>query len=275
MADIYKKCSRFVLSKYELRSLDCPHPDRSGSEGRAKLYGDQYGFKKGACKRCDKTFDTTFTKKETCDFHVERSRKIRGVHKPHGCCGSHFGGKGCRSAPSHVYIGNLYLDVEGFTRTQPLASPSADGNYGIHTVKGLEVCKVSVINSSLETVYDEFCLPTTEIIDYNTIWSGIRAEDLQDVTKTWAEMRQDLLGIFNRKTILVGHGLGTDLRLLKILHNRVVDTLKLYPHPHGSHLRRSLKDIAQSFLGRSIQTGEGHDSHEDAEVAMQLVLRKL
>ncbi|WAR18714.1 SDN5-like protein [Mya arenaria] len=60
-----------------------------------------------------------------------------------------------------------------------------------------------------------------------------------------------------------------------IVHDKVVDTLKLYPHPHGSHLRRSLKDIAQGVLGRSIQTGEGHDSHEDAEVAMQLVLRKL
>ncbi|XP_052267714.1 putative exonuclease GOR isoform X1 [Dreissena polymorpha] len=167
-----------------------------------------------------------------------------GVQHPHACCGGTSGSKGCINAP-------------------------------IHTKKGIEICKVTVVDSKCNVVYDEYCLPTTDIIDYSTIWSGIKEEHLKNVTKTTEEMRNDLLALFNKDTILVGHGLGSDLMLLKIFHSKVIDTLILYPHNRGLPLRRSLKDIAKTELRRDIQNGDGHDSKEDAEVTMRLLLRKL
>ncbi|KAH3874779.1 hypothetical protein DPMN_038032 [Dreissena polymorpha] len=65
------------------------------------------------------------------------------------------------------------------------------------------------------------------------------------------------------------------MMVLKILHSKIIDTLILYPHPRGLPLKRSLKDIALTELNRSIQNGVGHDSKEDAEVTMKLLLKKL
>lgn len=281
-AEEYRKFSRQVLSESRLRTLDYPRPHPNGNLGDVILYGDHFGFTEGRCKRCEKPFDVTFTNRTECDFHTERSRRYGGRQHPHGCCGKGLGSRGCRIAKSHVYKGNLYLDLKGYRKTQT-KEPPADGNYGVyaldtesvHTVRGLEVCKVSLIDTRLNVVYNEFCLPTSEIVDYNTIWSGVTERDLEGVTKTFDEMRDDMLQLISADTILVGHGLNHDLISMKIIHDKVVDTVILYPHNKGLPLRRALKEIAETVLGRRIQTGEGHDSKEDADVTMQLALRRI
>ncbi|XP_060579269.1 putative exonuclease GOR [Ruditapes philippinarum] len=277
-AEQYSRFLRRKLSEDDLRRLDYPRPDPNRNEGVVKLYGDHFGFKKGKCKRCEKPFDVTFANRTQCDFHTESGRK----QHPHGCCGKGLGLRGCRIAPSHVYKGNLYLDLQGYRRTQPSEHP-VDGNYGVyaldtesvHTVRGLEVCKVSVIDPTLQVVYNEFCQPTSEIVDYNTIWSGVNEEDLQDVTTTYEEMRDEMLELFSADTIMIGHGLNHDLISMKIIHEKIVDTVMLYPHDSGLPLRKSLKEIARSVLQLSIQVGEGHDSKEDAEATMKLSLKNL
>ncbi|KAH3874783.1 hypothetical protein DPMN_038036 [Dreissena polymorpha] len=121
-----------------------------------------------------------------------------------------------------------------------LIPPPADNNYGVtaidtesvNTNKGLDVCKVTVIDINCTVVYDEYCLPTSDIIDYITYWSGIKKENLH-VRKTFAELRDDLL----------------------IRHIKIIDTVLLYPHLMGLPRRRSLKDIASSELQRKIQVG--------------------
>ena len=40
----------------------------------------------------------------------------------------------------------------------------------IHTKKGLEVCRVTVLDTDCKVVYETMCLPTTDIIDYNTMY---------------------------------------------------------------------------------------------------------
>lgn len=37
-----------------------------------------------------------------------------------------------------------------------------------YTVRGLELSRVTVINSDLQVVYDAFVKPDSEVIDYNT-----------------------------------------------------------------------------------------------------------
>ncbi|XP_052268761.1 RNA exonuclease 1 homolog [Dreissena polymorpha] len=282
VGDIYRKCLSKVLSEAQLRDLDYARPDPERELGRVCLYGDHHGFKQGYCRNCCRPFDTSFANRSPCDFHLERSRKMRGVQMPYGCCGRSFGSKGCQAVSTHVHKENLYLDTNGFKVTPQLKTPH-DGSYGVyaldtesvHTTKGIEVCKVTVLDTNCRVVYDQFCLPTNEIVDYNTIFSGIRKEDLNGVTKTFEDVRNDLLELFNRDTILVGHSLFNDLNLLKIVHSNVIDTAVLYPHPRGLPLKRSLKDIALTELNRNIQSGGGHDSKEDAEVTMKLLLRKL
>ena len=55
------------------------------------------------------------------------------------------------------------------------------------------------------------------------------------------------------ETLLVGHSLENDLKALKVVHSRVLDTVLLFPHPKGLPYRSALKVLAQKFLKRRIQ----------------------
>lgn len=55
------------------------------------------------------------------------------------------------------------------------------------------------------------------------------------------------------ESILIGHGLDSDFRALKLFHDRVVDTTYLYPHRQGLPMKRSLRMLASNFLNRIIQ----------------------
>ena len=63
-----------------------------------------------------------------------------------------------------------------------------------------------------------------------------------------------LLPVVSRETILVGHSLENDLKALKVVHRRCVDTTVLYPHPKGFPLRQSLKYITRKYLDVNIQS---------------------
>ncbi len=43
--------------------------------------------------------------------------------------------------------------------------------------------------------------------------------------------QEQFLALVSAETLLVGHALENDLRVLRCLHGRVVDTAILYPHP--------------------------------------------
>ena len=51
---------------------------------------------------------------------------------------------------------------------------------------------------------------------YLNRWSGITESDLDGVTKTFSEMQDDLLKLFNDKTVLVGHCISSDLIACKV-----------------------------------------------------------
>lgn len=79
-----------------------------------------------------------------------------------------------------------------------------------------------------------------------------------------------------KETILVGHSLENDLLALKISHDLVIDTAILYKHPRGASYKTALRVLARRFLSREIQqSGNGHDSIEDARATMELALLKI
>ncbi|KAJ8946189.1 hypothetical protein NQ318_001701 [Aromia moschata] len=101
--------------------------------------------------------------------------------------------------------------------------------------------------------------------DYNTRFSCIAAEDLNGRrdTKTLHEVQDDLLALIADDALIIGHELENDLRALKIVHRRVIDTTMVFPHAMGLPYKRSLRSLSSSILQREIQPGKGHDSYED------------
>lgn len=84
-------------------------------------------------------------------------------------------------------------------------------------------------------------------------FSGISEETLRNETRTLRDVQAVLLSMFNSKTVLVGHSLESDLKVLKLIHDVVVDTSILYPHKMGPPKKRALKTLCIENLKRIIQ----------------------
>ncbi|KAJ8943296.1 hypothetical protein NQ318_017314 [Aromia moschata] len=252
--------------------------------------------KRRTCSRCGRPFltdDRGYVTQEKCCYHWGRAypvaKSASGTELlEFTCCQNKAGSRGCTYGKVHVWDG-LVSGRNGpfrdFIRTVPSEKTPSEG-YGVYaldcemcyTVRGLELTKVTVVAMDGRLVYESFVKPPREIVDYNTRFSGITAEDLSERrnTKTLRQVQVDLMRFISLNTILIGHGLENDLRALKIVHRHVVDTAKVFPHFKGLPFKRSLRSLASTFLRREIQRGsgtDGHNSYEDAYACMELMLR--
>lgn len=84
-------------------------------------------------------------------------------------------------------------------------------------------------------------------------YSGITEETLANVKTSIREVQAVLLSMFHADTILVGHSLDSDMKAVKLLHDKVVDTSILYPHKMGFPKRRALKTLCIENLKKIIQ----------------------
>lgn len=146
-----------------------------------------------------------------------------------------------------------------------------------YTKEGLELTRVSMVSSQGEVLLDKLVKPENPITNYNTLYSGITAAMMADVTTTLADVQEEILKLVHAETILVGHSVENDLIALKILHPLVIDTALLYHHPTRGHMYKpALRMLTGRYLKRRIQGDKaGHDSVEDARAAMDLALLKI
>lgn len=130
---------------------------------------------------------------------------------------------------------------------------------------------------------DDYIRISEPVVDYLTAYSGIFPGDLTPGTSPY-EASGRLISLklaykkiwllLNMGCIFVGHGLSKDFRTINIHipKAQVIDTVDLFFNKR-SQRKLSLRFLSWYLLGERVQvegSGKGHDSIEDARMAMKL-----
>uniref|UniRef100_A0A7M4ENY9 RNA exonuclease 1 homolog n=1 Tax=Crocodylus porosus TaxID=8502 RepID=A0A7M4ENY9_CROPO len=289
---LYRRLKEYLLTEDQLKEngYPMPHPEKAG---RAIVFtAEEKKTTDSSCRiccRCGTEYMVSASgnciRKEECLHHWGRLRKQKvpgGWETHYSCCSGAVGSPGCQVAKQHVQDGRKE-SLDGFVKTFEKL-PATDGYPGIfaldcemcYTKQGLELTRITVINSDLKVVYDTFVKPDNKVVDYNTRFSGVTEEDLANTSITLRDVQAVLLNMFSADTILIGHSLESDLFALKFIHCTVVDTSVVFPHRLGMPYKRALRTLMADYLKRIIQDNvEGHDSSEDARACMELMIWKI
>uniref|UniRef100_G3S9E7 Exonuclease domain-containing protein n=1 Tax=Gorilla gorilla gorilla TaxID=9595 RepID=G3S9E7_GORGO len=282
-AALYGRLQEFLLTQDQLKEngYPFPHPERPGGAvlftGQGKGPGDSCCR---VCCRCGTEYLVSSSgrcvRDQLCYYHwgrVRSSQVAGGRVSQYTCCAAAPGSVGCQVAKQHVRDGRKE-SLDGFVETfkKELSRDAYPGIYALdcemcYTTHGLELTRVTVVDADMRVVYDTFVKPDNEIVDYNTRFSGVTEADVAKTSITF---------FFSAQTILIGHSLESDLLALKLIHSTVVDTAVLFPHYLGFPYKRSLRNLAADYLGQIIQDSQdGHNSSEDANACLQLVMWKV
>ncbi|KAJ3970559.1 hypothetical protein EV361DRAFT_915324 [Lentinula raphanica] len=251
------------------------------------------------CERCGEMFvvrrlETEDPGRQECLHHWGRpyNRVANGEKtRVYNCCSKDVSDKGCVHGP-HVFYESEPETLHQRHAFSELISASTSANQTspsdlldvvaldcemIYTTGGMRVARVSIVDGSAKPVFDELVRMDegVNILDFNTRFSGITPEmHAERAILPLASIRESLRTLIGKDTILVGHALENDLKTLRIVHHRCVDTVMLYPHPRGAPYRRALRDLSREHLNMKIQEGggsTGHSSLEDAIATLDLV----
>lgn len=242
------------------------------------------------CERCGQLFKVKrMQEADECVFHWGKpfSSKTNGEkRRVYTCCSRTTDDEPCTKG-HHVFYESDPADLHkrhAFTHTRPARTDGPDPALDavaldcemIYSTGGMRVARVSVVDVRGREVFDEFIRMDdgVEVIDFNTRFSGITPENYAKATSPLATVRKALDKYINEKTIIIGHALENDLKTLRMIHHRCVDTAILFPHPSGPPYRRALRHLAKEHLGTVIQAGGGsvgHSSVEDSRATLDLV----
>ncbi|RDD42792.1 RNA exonuclease 1-like protein [Trichoplax sp. H2] len=200
--------------------------------------------------------------------------------RAYSCCDRPVGRTGCTTYKNHVF--RYYGDMSSGYVTTASSITAGIGVYALdcemcYTSNGMELCRITLIDHNIKIICDTLVKPSGRVIDYNTRFSGVTESDMEGINVTLRDVQATLLSYINGDTILVGHGLENDLLVLKLIHEKIVDTALVFPHRRGLPYKRSLKNLARDHLGRTIQSSDkiGHDSIEDAATCIDLMKWKI
>jgi RNA exonuclease 1 len=236
-----------------------------------------------ACHRCTTMFTPSTRTQYPCVSHWGKHHSSSG--NIWSCCQKEHGSRGCTTHPCHVRRvtspGEL-ASIRPFTTLEPLVKGqhhevvSLDCEM-VYTLNGMELGRLTVLDSSDSLIFDVLVHPASSITDFNTRFSGITREMFTSSSLGAPITFDAAIALFKRhvadSTIIIGHGLENDLLALRVVHTRVVDTALLYVHPKGRPWRYGLKEVVKRETGMDVQVKgvEGHSSVEDAAAAALLV----
>ncbi|KKK14706.1 hypothetical protein P175DRAFT_0449923 [Aspergillus ochraceoroseus IBT 24754] len=177
------------------------------------------------------------------------------------------------------------LDTEFVDLEKAEINVKADGSQEIVRPSKSGLARVSVLRGSgiQEGVpfIDDYISIKEAIVDYVTQYSGIKPGDLDPRTSQHNVVPlkvayKKLWLLLNLGCVFVGHGLASDFRKINIQvpKKQTVDTQYLFFHP-GKNRRLSLRYLAWAVFKEYIQeesadNNQGHDSIEDARMALRL-----
>lgn len=109
----------------------------------------------------------------------------------------------------------------------------------VQTAQGSELARITLIlltevgqhvedQVSYMVMLDELVKPYTPILDYVTEYSGVTAASMDPVITRLEQIQAALISIVRENDILVGHSLENDLRALRLVHDKVVDTAMVF-----------------------------------------------
>ncbi|KAJ8381151.1 hypothetical protein SKAU_G00019290 [Synaphobranchus kaupii] len=229
VATLYEQLKEHVLSEVALKENGYPLHNHE-KPGSAILYGE---VKKGStdpmkriCCRCGATFSVNqsgrHVRKEECNYHygkVIENKVPGGMETRYSCCEGAIGTPGCQVFKLHVHDG---VRLDGFVKSLPKSLPEkgCPGVFALdcemcYTTQGLELARVTVVNTGLQVIYDTFVKPDNEVIDYNTRFSGVSEEDLKGSSSSIHNVQEVLQSFISEDTILIGHSLEKDICALK------------------------------------------------------------
>uniref|UniRef100_A0A3B5LV98 REX1, RNA exonuclease 1 homolog n=1 Tax=Xiphophorus couchianus TaxID=32473 RepID=A0A3B5LV98_9TELE len=269
-ANLYRKLQAYLMTEEQLQEHGYPrlNPEAPGkaviyNQPERKICPDPFGR---ICCRCGAEYKVSVNgscvRREECSYHWGRLRRHRvagGWETTYSCCSAAVGAPGCQISKQHVQDGRKE-SLDGFVSTFSKPLPP-DGNGGVfaldcemcYTKQGLELTRVTVIDSEMKVIYDTFVKPDSKVVDYNTRFSGVTEEDLVNATITLRDVQAVLLSMFRAESVLIGHSLESDLLALKLIHSSVVDTAIVFPHRLGLPYKRALKTLMADYLKRIIQ----------------------
>ncbi|EDV26268.1 uncharacterized protein TRIADDRAFT_63711 [Trichoplax adhaerens] len=308
LAEYYEGLKNYIANIDSLRrnAYPLPVPGKTGATSIPSVQ-EKYlapviqrnGDRLCKCNRCEKTFylskDGMQVHEDQCVFHygriitkrvfILRFKYFGGWNgyfneRAYSCCGQLVGRTGCTTYKNHVF--RYYGDMSSGYVTTASSITAGIGVYALdcemcYTSNGMELCRITLIDHNIKIICDTLVKPSGRVIDYNTRFSGVTESDMEGINVTLRDVQATLLSYINGDTILVGHGLEHDLLVLKLIHEKIVDTALVFPHRRGLPYKRSLKNLARDHLGRTIQSSDkiGHDSIEDAATCIDLMKWKI
>ena len=219
---LHRVLQAFLMTADQLRQHGFPIVDPSdpskvlipqeeeGSLSRPPVPSD-FSSRKRTCCRCRKEFavdrkGVPLDRTDVCIHHPGRiwsQRQQGSLVRIFSCCGVEStetaSGSGCASADAHVVDGTTHPDyMEGFVKTkrrkeqqqqqqQQQEQESCPGIYALdcemcNTTIGMELTRVTVVDTRCRTVYESLVRPDHPILDYNSKFSGIHPGDLDGVS---------------------------------------------------------------------------------------------
>lgn len=145
-----------------------------------------------------------------------------------------------------------------------------------------QLCVIDVLTG--EVLIDSLVNPLQRVTNWRTRYSGLTPSAIRSarsegrLLQGWRSARAELLKYADSNTILIGHNLQSDLCMLRLAHDLVVDTSiqtaeAVFGHQEKGTRVWGLKAICKELLDINIQVGKrGHDCVEDTLATREITL---